>query len=464
MTDTIDCDTLVIGGGPGGYVCAIRAGQLGLDTVLVEAGPLGGCCLNVGCIPSKALIHVADEFHRIGRMAEANGSGVGIAVAAPTLDLSRTVAWKDGIVGRLNSGVAGLLKKAKVRHVEGWARMRDGKTAEVETEDGGLTIRAKNVVLAAGSVSAALPGLPFGGDVLSSTEVLSLDEVPARLAVVGGGYIGMELGMAFAKMGAEVTIVEATGAVLPSYDASLVRPVVQRAGGLGIAFRLNTLAKGYADGVLTVEEGARADRIGADKVLVTVGRKPNTEGWGLDGLGLDRDGPFVRIDERCRTSMTGVYAIGDLTGNPMLAHRAMAQGEMVAEVIAGERRAWDKRAIPEVFFTDPEVVQVGLSEAAAKAQGFGVVTGQFPFQANGRAMTMEDEAGFVRVIAREGDHLVLGLQAVGAAVSELSAQFASLIEMGARLEDVAGTVHAHPTKSEGVQEAALKALGHALHV
>ena len=464
MTEQISCNTLVLGGGPGGYVAAIRAGQLGLDTVLVEAGPLGGCCLNVGCIPSKALIHVADEFARIAHMADANGSGVGIQVAAPTLDLARTVAWKDGIVGRLNTGVAGLLKKAKVRHVQGWATMRDGKTALVEGEGGETLVRAENVVLANGSVSAELPFMPFGGDVLSSTDILSLETVPSRLAVVGGGYIGTELGMAFAKLGAKVTIIEATGAILPSYDAALVKPVVQRAETLGIQIRLDTLAKGYADGVLTVETDGRREELPADKVLVTVGRKPCTEGWGLEGLDLDRDGPFVRVDERCRTSMRGVYAIGDLTGNPMLAHRAMAQGEMVAEVIAGETRAWDKRAIPEVAFTDPEIVQVGLSEAAARAQGHNVVTGQFPFQANGRAMTMEDESGFVRVIARKDDHLVLGLQAVGAAVSELSAQFGTAIEMGARLEDIAGTIHAHPTKSEGVQEAALKALGHALHI
>ena len=465
MTEQISCNTLVVGGGPGGYVAAIRAGQLGLDTVLVEAGRLGGCCLNVGCIPSKALIHVADEFARIGHMAAANGSdGVGIHVAAPTLDLARTVAWKDGIVSRLNTGVAGLLKKAKVRHVEGWATLTSGKTAAVEGPDGKTVIRAENVILANGSVSAALPGLPFGGDVLSSTEVLSLDAVPERLVVVGGGYIGTELGMAFAKLGSAVTIVEATDAILPSYDAALVKPVVQRAQALGIEILLGARARGYEDGELTVEGADGKKTLRADKVLVTVGRKPCTEGWGLEGLGLDRDGPFVRIDARCRTSMTGVYAIGDLTGNPMLAHRAMAQGEMVAEILAGHTRSWDKRAIPEVAFTDPEVVQVGLSEQAARSQGHEVTTGQFPFQANGRAMTMEDESGFVRVIARKSDHLVLGLQAVGAAVSELSAQFGTAIEMGARLEDIAGTVHAHPTKSEGVQEAALKALGHALHI
>ncbi len=465
MTEIISTNTLILGGGPGGYVAGIRAGQLGIDTVLVEAGPLGGCCLNVGCIPSKALIHVADEFHRIGGMAAANGEhSVGIKVSAPKIELSKTVDWKDGIVRRLNSGVGGLLKRSKVRVLNGWATMTDGKTAVVKTDEGEVTVKAKTVILANGSVSAGLPGLPFGEDILSSTEALSLDAVPERMAVVGGGYIGMELGMAFAKLGAKVTIVEATGAVLPSYDKDLVKPVLQRAKSLGIDIRLSTFAKGFEKGKLSVETDGKAETVEADKVLVTVGRKPNTEGWGLEELGLDRDGPFVRIDEQCRTSMTGVYAIGDLTGNPMLAHRAMAQGEMVAEIIAGERREWDKRAIPEVCFTDPEVVQVGLSEAMAKEQGHEVVTGLFPFQANGRAMTMEDESGFVRAIARKDDHLILGLQAVGAAVSELSAQFGTLIEMGARLEDLAGTVHAHPTKSEGVQEAALKALGHALHV
>lgn len=465
MTETIKTNTIVIGGGPGGYVAGIRLGQLGVETVLVEAGALGGCCLNVGCIPSKALIHVADEFRKISGMAASNGDhGIGIKVDRPKIELKQTVAWKDGIVSRLNQGVGGLLKRSKVRVLNGWAEMVDGKTVRVEGEEGETIVKAQNVVLANGSVSAGLPGLPFGGDVLSSSEVLSLDALPEKMAVIGGGYIGMELGMAFAKLGAKVTIVEATGAVLPSYDPELVKPVVQRLKSLGIELHLDTFAKAFENGRLKLEKDGKADEIEANKVLVTVGRKPQIEGWGLDELGLERDGPFVKIDARCRTSMTGVYAIGDLTGNPMLAHRAMAQGEMVAEIIAGERREWDKRAIAEVCFTDPEVVQVGLSEKAAKAQGIATMTGLFPFQANGRAMTMEDETGFVRVIARKSDHLVLGLQAVGAAVSELSAQFATAIEMGARLEDIAGTVHAHPTKSEGVQEAALKALGHALHV
>jgi dihydrolipoamide dehydrogenase len=462
----ISCRLLVIGAGPGGYVCAIRAGQLGVDTVIVEMAKPGGTCLNVGCIPSKALIHAADEFALAGAMAAGKGH-IGISVSDPRIDLARTVAWKDGIVGRLNSGVAGLLKKAGVKIVFGRAAFRDGKTVEVETETGQQLIRAENVVIATGSASIELPSLPFGGSVISSTEALALAKVPESLAVVGGGYIGLELGTAFAKMGAKVTVVEAMERVLPQYDAELTRPVVRRLGELGIEILTSAKAKGLASkqGVLVVEKAdGKEARIAADKVLITVGRRPVTEGWGREELVLDLDGRSIRIDEQCRTSMRGIYAIGDVTGEPMLAHRAMVQGEMVAEIVAGHRRAWDKRCIPAVCFTDPEIVTAGLSPEAARAAGQQVKIGQFPFSANGRAMTLGGEAGFVRVVARSDNHLVLGIQAVGTAVSELAAAFSLAIEMGARLEDIAGTIHAHPTQGEAFQEASLKALGLALHV
>jgi len=461
----ISCRLLVIGAGPGGYVCAIRAGQLGVDTVIVEMAKPGGTCLNVGCIPSKALIHAADEFALATAMATGPGH-IGISVAEPKIDLARTVAWKDGIVGRLNSGVAGLLKKAGVKIVLGRATFRDGKTVEVETETGQQLIRAENVVIATGSASVELPALPFGSNVISSTEALALAKVPGKLAVVGGGYIGLELGTAFAKLGAKVTIVEAMERILPQYDAELTRPVVRRLGDLGIAVLTSAKAKGLASkgSALVVERAeGKEERIAADKVLVTVGRLPVTEGWGREELVLDMDGRSIRIDEQCRTSMRGIYAIGDVTGEPMLAHRAMAQGEMVAEIVAGHRRAWDKRCIPAVCFTDPEIVTAGLSPEAARAAGKQVKVGQFPLSANGRAMTLGGEAGFVRVVARADNHLVLGIQAVGTAVSELAAAFALAIEMGARLEDIAGTVHTHPTQGEGFQEAAFKALGLALH-
>jgi dihydrolipoamide dehydrogenase len=268
-------------------------------------------------------------------------------------------------------------------------------------------------------------------------------------------------------MGAKVTIVEAMERILPQYDADLTRPVVRRLGDLGIAVLTSAKAKGLAakGGALVVERAdGKDERIAADKVLVTVGRLPVAEGWGREELVLDMDGRSIRIDEQCRTSMRGIYAIGDVTGEPMLAHRAMAQGEMVAEIVAGHRRAWDKRCIPAVCFTDPEIVTVGLSPEAARAAGQQIKVGQFPLSANGRAMTLGGEAGFVRVVARADNHLVLGIQAVGTAVSELAAAFALAIEMGARLEDIAGTIHAHPTQGEGLQEAAFKALGLALHV
>lgn len=461
----ISCKLLVVGAGPGGYVCAIRAGQLGVDTVIVEAGKPGGTCLNVGCIPSKAVIHAADEFLKVSEMA-AGRDPLGISLAKPALDLKKTVAWKDGIVGRLNTGVAGLLKKARVKSVEGWAKFRDGKTVEVETETGTQIIRAETVVIATGSVPVELPFLPFGGNVISSTEALALKEVPQALAVVGGGYIGLELGTAFAKMGAKVTVVEALPRILPLYDAELTRPVARRLEELGVTVLTGAKARGLSPkgDALVVEAGGREQKIAADKVLVTVGRKPAVEGWGLEEIALDRAGPFIRIDDQCRTSMRGVHAIGDVTGEPMLAHRAMAQGEMVAEIVAGNRRSWDKRCIPAVCFTDPEVVTAGLSPEEARQGGTEVKIGQFPFSANGRAMTLQGESGFVRVVARADNHLVLGIQAVGSGVSELSAAFSLAIEMGARLEDIAGTIHAHPTQGEGFQEAALKALGHALHI
>ncbi|MBZ9963769.1 dihydrolipoyl dehydrogenase [Mesorhizobium sp. BR1-1-2] len=462
----ISCKLLVIGAGPGGYICAIRAGQLGVDTVIVETGKPGGTCLNVGCIPSKALIHAAEEFEKVAQMAGGK-SPLGISVAAPALDLRKTVAWKDGIVSRLNSGVAGLLKKAGVKTVHGWGTFRDGKTVAVETETGSQVIRAETVVIATGSAPVELPGLPFGGPVISSTEALALNEVPKKLAVVGGGYIGLELGMAFAKMGAGVTVVEALPRVLAQYDAELTRPVIKRLAALGVEVMPGAKAKGLSakgDALLVETSDGKDARIAADKILVTVGRKPVTEGWGLDQIDLDMAGRFIRIDEQCRTSMRGIFAIGDVTGEPMLAHRAMAQGEMVAEIVAGHKRSWDKRAIPAVCFTDPELVTVGLSPEEAKALGGEIKIGMFPFAANGRAMTRLGEDGFVRVVARADNHLVLGIQAVGQSVSELSTAFGLALEMGARLEDIAGTIHAHPTQGESFQEAALKALGHALHI
>lgn len=461
----ITCKLLVIGAGPGGYVCAIRAGQLGIDTMIVEMTKAGGTCLNVGCIPSKAIIHAADEFAAAVGMA-AGRSAMGIRAADPAIDFGKTIAWKDGITGRLSMGVVNLLKKAGVKALVGRARFRDGKTVEVETETGLQVVRCENVVIATGSTPVELPVLPFGGNVISSTEALSLTEIPKSLAVVGAGYIGLELGTAFAKLGSKVTIVEAQERILPLYDSALTQPVAKRMSALGMEVLTAAAVKALSpDGeALVVETRDGERRIGAGRILVTVGRRPVTEGWGREELELDMEGRFIRIDGQCRTSMRGIYAIGDVTGEPMLAHRAMAQGEMVAEIVAGKRRSWEKVAIPAVCFTDPEIVSVGLAPEEARRAGHETKVGQFPFTANGRAMTLASEDGFVRVVARADNHLVLGIQAVGAGISELSAAFALALEMGARLEDIAGTIHAHPTQSEAFAEASLKALGHALHI
>ncbi|HJQ56583.1 MAG TPA: dihydrolipoyl dehydrogenase [Vineibacter sp.] len=455
---------LIIGGGPGGYVCAIRAGQLGQDVMLVEEQALGGTCLNVGCIPSKALIHAADAYAQA--VAQAASAPLGIRVERPSLDFTRTQEWKDGIVGRLKGGVTALLKRHNVKTVRGRAAMRDGKTCQVESDTGPQLIRAEHVVLATGSQPVPLPALPFGRKVISSTEALALPVVPKRLVVVGAGYIGLELGMAYAKLGSAVTVVEAEDRILPAYDADLARPVARRLQALGVEVLTSARAVGLGDAgnALRVEpHGADLRSIAADCFLVAIGRRPRTD-FGLDQLDLAMNGAALRIDERCATSMRNVWAIGDLTGEPMLAHRAMAQGAMVAEVIAGQRRAFDKVAIPAVCFTDPEIVTVGASPEAARRDGQAVQTATFPFQANGRALTLGADNGFVRITARADNHVVLGIAAVGAGVSELASSFSLALEMGARLEDIAGTIHAHPTLGEAFHEASLRALGEALHV
>ena len=462
---------LVIGGGPGGYVAAIRAGQLGVPTMLVEGASLGGTCLNIGCIPSKALIHAADEFEK-ARHWSGTASPMGIHVQSPSIDLATTVKWKDGIVGKLTGGVGALLRKNGVKVVKGWATLLDGKTVEVKTAEGEpARIQCEHLLLATGSLPVELPSMPFGGAVISSTEALAPDTLPRRLVVVGGGYIGLELGMAYRKLGAEVAVVEATERILPSYDEALTKPVLASLKKLGVVLHLGCSvqgldggANGHGTGVRVRSAHADEFALPADRVLVAVGRKPRTEGFGLESLQLDMAGRAIRIDGQCRTSMRNVWAIGDVAGEPMLAHRAMAQGEMVAEIVSGKNRRFEPAAIPAVCFTDPEVVVVGASPGEAHKAGLDCIEASFPLSANGRAMTLEATDGFIRVVARRDNHLIVGWQAVGKGVSELTTAFSQSIEMGARLEDIGGTIHAHPTLGEAVQEAALRALGHALHI
>ncbi|MEH3024339.1 MAG: dihydrolipoyl dehydrogenase [Pseudomonas oryzihabitans] len=460
----MDTRLLIIGGGPGGYVTALRAAQLGIATTLVEGAALGGTCLNVGCIPSKAMIHVAEEFHRASGRAD-QGS-LGIRHGRPELDLGQAMAWKNGIVDRLTTGVAALLKKQGVTVIEGWAEILDGKTVEVQRTGGErLRIRTEHLVLAMGSTSVELPSLPFGGPVISATEALSPTKIPEHLVVVGAGYIGLELGIAYRKLGARVAVVEAQSRLLPGYDAELTAPLRQRLERLGIELHLNCRVAGLAaDGTglrMTTAEGEERT-LPAQRILVAAGRRPRIEG--LERLPLDYDGRYIRVDDGCRTSMTDVWAIGDLTGEPLLAHRAMAQGEVVAELIAGKRRRFAPVAIPAVCYTDPEIVVVGLTPEQAKAQGLETKVASFPFAANGRALTLEAPEGFVRVVARADDHRILGWQATGQQVAELATAFSHSLEMGMQLEDVAATLHPHPTLGEAVQEAALKALGRALHL
>ncbi|HUH60666.1 MAG TPA: dihydrolipoyl dehydrogenase [Candidimonas sp.] len=470
---------LIIGGGPGGYVAAIRAGQLGIPTTLIEGENVGGTCLNIGCIPSKALIHAAQEFHAL---ATYDGtSALGIQAQSPTIDIGSTVAWKDGIVKRLTGGVAALLKKNGVNVIKGWARIVDGKTVDVTPQGAGadkaVRIGCQHLLLATGSAAVELPFMPFGGPVISSTQALSPGKLPRHLAVVGAGYIGLELGMAYRKLGVEVSLIEAQDRILPAYDAELVKPVLAAVKKLGIALYLQSRVLGTS-GTGTSATGTSATgtslrlqdaqgketELDVEQVLVAVGRRSRSTDNGIDTLMLDMNGAAVRIDDECRTSMRNVWAIGDLTGEPMLAHRAMAQGEMVAEIIAGKQRRFSPASIPAVCFTDPEIVVAGLSPDEAAQAGLDCLTANFPFAANGRAMTLESTNGFVRVVARRDNNLIVGWQAVGKGVSELSAAFSQSLEMHACLEDVAGTIHAHPSLGEAVQEAALKALGHALHI
>jgi dihydrolipoyl dehydrogenase len=472
LSESIHTKVLILGGGPGGYVAAIRCGQLGLETTLIEADRVGGTCLIRGCIPSKAIIHAAGQFED---MVHASSKGLhGITLKnAPELDFASMVKWKEGIVDRLNNGVAALLKRAKVKTLAGWGTFTDARTCVVKTKDGEITVRAEHVILATGSLSVELPFLKFGGNVISSTEALALPELPKKLVVVGAGYIGLELGIAFRKLGSDVTVVEALDRILPLYDAPLTAPVAKWLEKNGVTLHLGAKAKGLGKNgkSLAVEtRDGKTVELPADKILVTVGRKPATTGWGLEHMAVDMaketGGRFVKVDDQCRTSMKDVWAVGDLVGEPMLEHKAATQGEMVAEIIAGHRRRFDPASIPAVCFTEPEIVSAGLLPTDEGAKGDQVITATFPFAANGRALSMDagDNGGFVRVIARKDDHRILGIQAVGAHAAELSAEFSLALEMGAVLEDIAGTIHVHPTLSEAVHESALRALGHAIHI
>ena len=476
MTDTRKCQVLVVGAGPGGYVAAIRSAQLGLDTIIVEADKAGGTCLIRGCIPSKAIIHAADRFEALQKHSN-DGGHMGITVdTKPEIDMQALVGWKDSIVTRLNKGVEALLKGAGAELISGWATFTGPKKCTVEGENVNVNIEAENVIIATGSSHIDLPFMPCDEEfILSSTGALDLEKLPKTAAIVGGGYIGLELGCALSKLGAEVTVVEGMDSILAIMDKEIRRPLEIWLKKHKVAIHTNALARGAekkGKGAsrkvhLTFQKEGEEQTIKVDKVLVTVGRKPNTKGWGLENMGIrmDTGGRFIRIDHQCRTNIPGIFSKGDVAGEPMLAHKASAQGEMVAEIIAGHNREFDKVAIPAIVFTEPEIVSVGLSPEEAKERGEEIIIGKFPLAANGRALTLEAEktAGFIRVTARESDHVILGVQAVGSHVAELHGEFVLALEMGALLEDIADTVHAHPTMTEAFHEGVLKTLGHAIH-
>ncbi|MFB6172456.1 MAG: dihydrolipoyl dehydrogenase [Haloarculaceae archaeon] len=464
---TTGTELLVIGGGPGGYVAAIRAAQLDLDVTLVEMDRHGGTCLTRGCIPSKAYITATDVAHSAGH-AESMG-----VHADPAVDLQGMRTWKDGVVDQLTSGVERLCKGTGVSLVEGRAEFTDEHHARVVhggEGQGSETIEFEQAVIATGSRPTEVPGFAFDGEhVLSSADAFELDAVPDRLAVVGAGYIGMELSTVFAKLGADVTVVEMLDDALPGYEDDVTRVVRTRAEELGVEFHFGHAADGWEtvgnDVRLTTEtEDSETAQFDADRLLVAVGRDPVTDTLNLDAVGLaPTDDGFLATDSTARTDLDHVFAVGDVAGEPMLAHKAFKEGHVAAEVAAGEPAALDYQAVPTAVFTDPEIGTVGMTEQAAEAAGFDPVVGEMRFRASGRALTLGEDEGFVRVVADADTEFVLGAQIVGPEASELVAEATLAIEMGATLEDVAATIHTHPTLSEAVMEAAANARGEAIH-
>jgi dihydrolipoamide dehydrogenase len=452
-------DVLVIGGGPGGYAAALRAASLGKSVTLVERDRLGGVCLNVGCIPSKALIHAADLA---ASGAEASTLGVDLTAA---VDMARVQAWIAGIVGRLTGGVDQLLQAAGVTVVTGTARFATPKRVAVWHNDDAHFFESTSTIIATGSRTVALPELPFDGRrVLNSTGALALDRIPHRLVVVGAGYIGVELGTAFTKLGAEVTLVELTDRLLPGMPAGPARVVDRALRARGVELHLGTKALGL-DGDDLVVEGAQGEgRLPADAVVVAVGRRPNTDTLGLEQIGLHLDaGGLVNVDP-ARRAARGIYAIGDVTAGPALAHKATAEAEVAALAAAGRPAAFDPATVPAVVFSDPEVATVGLTTQQAEEAGAEATSFTFPLAASGRAVTLGRTDGHVEVVAERGDGTVLGVHMVGPGVAELAFAAALAVEMGATVEDLALTIAPHPTLSEAIAEAAKGAAGRPLHV
>lgn len=464
----LNYDVCVIGAGPGGYVAAIRSAQLGLKTCVIEREKVGGVCLNVGCIPSKAMITASHFYHRLNHDAET----MGIKVGKVSLDMKTLVEWKQSVCDRMSNGVNQLLKGNKVDIIAGEATFESKAVLSVKTKEKTEKIQAKNFIVATGSRPIEIPGFAFDEKtVMSSTGALDLKELPKKIAVIGGGYIGLEIAGYLSKLGTEVTVLEANKDVLfGAADKECVQVVVRKIKKQGVTILTDAKAKSYTkkgNGVEIIADVAgKEEKITADKILVTVGRKPNSDQMNLKGIGVQIDERgFVKVNAKRQTNIPGIYAIGDIACQPMLAHKASHEGVLAAEVIAGKNRAYDVKTVPAVIFTDPEIASAGMTEEECRAKGFtDLKIAKFPFAANGRAVSMMETDGFVKMIANAKNNLLLGVHIVGPEASNLISEAALAIEMGATLEDLALTIHPHPTLGETMMEAAEATLGHAIHI
>lgn len=459
-----EVDVLIIGAGPGGYVAAIHAAQLGKSVTIIDKAELGGVCLNRGCIPSKAMISAAHQYESSHASAFP-----GIETTAK-LDFPKVQEWKQSVVDKMTGGVQSLLKGNKVEVISGEAFFTKPDEVRIMHENGGQRIKFEKCIVATGSRPIELKSLPFGKRVLSSTEALTLEEVPERLIVVGGGYIGIELGQAFAKFGSKVTIVEGLDSILATFDKQMIRLVERNLKKYDVDVQTKAMAKSVEEtdkGVkLTyTDKSEKEQTIEADYLLVTVGRRPNTDELGLQDAGIElTEKGLIKVDQQGRTSNPNVFAIGDIVPGAALAHKASYEGKVAAEVIAGKPSVVDYRCIPAVVFSDPEMAAVGLTEEEAKKEYNKVAVGRFPYAANGRATALNADAGFVKLISDEESGVLVGAQVVGMEASNMIAELGLAIEMSATLEDVALTIHAHPTLGEMVMEAADVALGQPIHV
>lgn len=464
----VETDVVVIGGGPGGYAAAIRLGQLGKSVVLVEKDSLGGVCLNRGCIPSKALIHAAGQYHGLSGLWEL---GIQLPEGQVNFNLRVWQDWKKGIVSQLNQGVAHLCQANGVTVVNGQAAFLSDDRIGVETGGDFQTYKFEHAIIATGSRPFIPPFLDIDGEYfLDSTAAMQLEEVPACLSIIGGGVIGIELGMAFAKLGTRVTVMEMADQILPQVCGGLVKEVVRNAKKLGMILKTSTRVEKAAveDGRVELQvysEKNGSEVIVSEKTFVTIGRLPNTIGIGLDQVGIIADERgYIPVDAECRTQVPHIFAIGDVTPGPALAHRASKQGIVAAEVISGLPSAVDSPFVPYVIFSEPQIAGVGLTREEAKQRGYEVKTGQFPFRANGRALATGESDGFAQVIVDAKSHVLLGMHVVGADASNLMGEGVLALELSARVEDLALTMHPHPSLSEGWLEAAEAALGHAIHI